>query len=111
MLQLQNDSKPTRLKLALSCESAHDIDAHFHSFGAAWHIGRHEGPVLGEGAGAGLGECEAVEVVSNCDHFPFLVGEKLKDEAGGEWLCIALDLFVEAFGRHAVDGGEFGVQF
>jgi hypothetical protein len=53
-------------------ESAHDMDAHFHGFGAAQHIGGHEGTVLGEGIGAGFRELKAGEVVTNCDHLLFL---------------------------------------
>ena len=98
-------------EFALLDESAHDMDAHFHGFGAAQHIGGHEGLVLGEGVGAGLGKLEAGEVVAICDHLFFLLQGKLKDEVGGESLSVALDLFVEAFGRHAVDGGEVGVQY
>jgi hypothetical protein len=59
----------------LAQTAAHDMDAHFHGFGAAQHIGVHEGTVLGEGVGAGLGKLEAGEVVAICDHLAFLLGE------------------------------------
>ena len=36
---------------------------------------------------------------------------KLKDEVGGESLSVALQLFVEAFGRHAVNGGKVRIQY
>ena len=82
-------------QFALLDESAHDMDAHFYGFGAAQHIGVHEGPMLGEGVGTGLGELEAGEVVAICDHLFFLLRGKLKDEVGGESLSVALHLFVE----------------
>jgi len=66
--------------------------------------------VLGEGVGAGLGELEAGEVVAICDHTSLLDRGKLKNEVGRETLYVALDLFIEAFGRHAVEGSEVGVQ-
>ena len=92
-------------------ESAHDMDAHFHGFRAAQHIGGHEGSVLGEGVRAGLGKLEAGEVVANCDHLAFLLRRKLKDEVVGKTLSVALHLFVEAFGRRAVNGGKVRVQY
>lgn len=98
-------------EFALLDESAHDMDAHFHGIRAAQHIGGHESSVLGEGVGAGLGKLEAGEVVAICDHISLLVRGKLKYEVGGESLSVALRLFVEALGRHAVDGGEVGVQY
>lgn len=66
--------------------------------------------MLGEGVGAGLGELEAGEVVAICDHISLFLRGKLKNEVGRETLCVALDLFIEAFGRHAVEGSEVGVQ-
>lgn len=98
-------------QFALFDESTHDMDAHFHGFGAAQHIGGHEGPVLGEGVGAGLGKLEAGEVVTNCDHLLlFRLGEQ-KKKFLRETVGIALHSLVEGFRGHAVDGGEVGVQY
>ena len=91
-------------------ESAHDMDAHFHGFGATQHIGGHKGPVLGEGVGAGLGELEAGEVVTNCDHLPFFRLGELKKKILWKAFGIALHGLVEGFRGHAVDGGKVGVQ-
>ena len=98
-------------QFALLDESAHDMDAHFHGFGAAQHIGGHEGPMLGEGVGTGLGKLEAGEVVTNCDHLLlFRLGER-KKKLLRETVGIALHGLVEGFRGHAIDGGEVGVQY
>ena len=92
-------------------ESAHDMDAHFHGFGAAQHIGGHEGSVLGEGVGAGFRELEAGEVVTNCDHLLFFRLCELKKKILWKAVGIALHGLVEGFRGHAVDGGKVGVQY
>ena len=91
-------------------ESADNKDAHSDVIGAAEHIRRHQGFMLGEGMGKGLGEFQGFEVVAICDHLGFFIGSELKAEILWEAISVAFYLFIEAFGRDSVDFCQIGID-
>lgn len=91
-------------------EGADHIDAHFDGLRAVEDIGCHQRAVLGEGVGKGAGKFEAREVVAICDHLGFFRSGDLKHEVLGGSIRVALDLIIEAFGRHALKSSEVGIK-